>query len=106
MTFILLYQILTRYTREVYLKMGVGHKAKDREIDQVEIKEVQATWLKITNMVSTWDHQDRMHANIISNSTSAIPMYLLAKDHKPADTYGIHKSRPVISSQGGMLVNL
>ena len=94
LSFIYRYQILIRYTREVYLKIGVVHQAKDTEIDQVEIKEVHtrlnchiATRLKIINIVSTFDHQDRMHANIISNSTSPVPMYRLAKNHKPADIY-------------------
>ena len=98
---------------ELYLKMGEAHTSKDREVSNEEIWEIQrrvnthvASWFRITRMGSKWSHEERMRANLISQSASPAPMYLFGKDHKAVGPDGVPKSRPVISSQGGMIVNL
>ena len=74
---------------EQYIESGFVHTSKDFEISPEQIKRVQNSvndhcwWIiKITNVESNWQHEDRMSRNLNDKGEQSCNMTLLIKYHK------------------------
>ena len=104
---------LVACSRDIYLKMGQEHTAKDREISWGEAEEVlkelkghTSMWIKITGMGKTWNQVDRVRKSLITHAPQVPPLYLLVKDHKQVEPGAIPPTRPVVSGSRGMNLHL
>ena len=100
-------------SREEYLRMGEVHTSKDIEIGWGEAAEIQkltnghtSSWIKIAGVGESWGHVERVRETCLNKSICIASMYLLYKDHKETKTGEVPKSRPVVSSSGGMGIHL
>ena len=99
-------------TMEAYIEMGQVHVSKDKEIDQSEVDERErllnghvSMLLKITDMGSHWNHEDRHRESNIKHSGYVAFLTLLLKNHKdPVD--GKWSTRPVVSANEGIGTSL
>ena len=76
-------------TNDQYIKSGMLHTQKDKEIQFEDIKHIQSyvnehcRWLvNIFKISSEWDQTERMQRNVRDKGEQVCPMSLLLKDHK------------------------
>ena len=102
-------------TWETYLKAGLAHTAKDKEITQEEIKTNQnelnghvSMILKIFRVAGRRGQEDRARETMLNNSQSVCPLYLVFKDHKTW-SWASGKpppTRPIAGGNAGQNVHL
>lgn len=97
-------------TLDQYIKAGMKHTGKDKQVKPALVKQVQkhindnVFWLsRIFNCGENWNQSDRVQGNMQENSEIVAPMYLLIKDHKKwsEDSGEPPPSRPVCEGNQG-----
>ena len=91
---------------DAYVEMGQAHISQDKEIDQSEVDSKErylnghvSMILKVFNVGSDWQHEDRHRESNIKHSGYVSVMSLLLKDHK--DVFPI-PTRAVVSGNEGI----
>ena len=98
-------------TRDSYLKAGLKHTIKDREVGWDQLKEPQkelnghvSMIIKFFKMGAYWEHGSRIRETTMGEGLSTCPLSLLFKDHKgwSSDSGTVPPTRPVVGGHLGI----
>ena len=97
---------------EIYLKMGLVHTKKDKQISWEKVNELQreqnghcSMWLKMSNMGENFQHEARLRETCLNKSCNVSSFHLMLKDHKKVAIGDLPQTRPLCNGSGGMGVH-
>ena len=93
--------------------MGQVHVKNDSMIDEAELRNTksklnghQSLWDKMFSSGKYWRHEQRIRETTKSKSCLAPSMYLVVENQKAVPQTVLPKTRPVVSNNQGMEVNM
>ena len=92
--------------------MGEVHISKDREVHMHDVENMarlhdnhMSMIIKILRVGQSHGHKGRFRESYLGGQNPSV-MYLLIKDHKPKDSKGLYKTRPVVAANTSYNVGL